>query len=123
MWATELAKGQSMNASKHPSTFNRQTTIPVNPELVWDYEIPAETDQSDAFRRWYIARVLTRGRTADLKAIGLQTIYDYFSDLHLPPEIYQFWKWYFSQPEVKQRYGNSNALANSNAPNDRANAH
>lgn len=112
-----------MNAGKQRLALNRQTIIPVNPDLVWDYEIPAEANQSDAFRRWYIARVLTRGCTADLKAIGLQTVYDYFPDLHLPPEIYQFWKWYFSQPEVKQRYGNSNALTNSNAPNDRANAH
>ncbi len=35
-------------------------TIPVNPALVWDYEIPPEEEQTDAFRRWYLARVLTR---------------------------------------------------------------
>ncbi|MFN8488399.1 MAG: hypothetical protein U0350_12445 [Caldilineaceae bacterium] len=79
-----------MSEDKHSSTFNQHSTLPINPDLVWDYEIPAEADQSDAFRRWYIARVLTRGRTADLKAIGLQTIYNYFPDLRLPPEIYQF---------------------------------
>jgi hypothetical protein len=111
-----------MNAENSKLAFNRQAILPINPDLVWDYDIPEKAAQSDAFRRWYIARVLTRGRTTDLKEIGLQTIYYYFPDLNLPAEIYQFWSWYFSLPEVKQRYENSYALTNSNIANDRTNA-
>jgi hypothetical protein len=78
--------------------------LPVNPNLVWDYDIPPEGQQSEAFRRWYIGRVLTRGRAEDVRAIGLRTIYIYLPQLVLPAEIRRFWEWYFSLPEVKKRY-------------------
>jgi hypothetical protein len=78
--------------------------LPVNPDLVWDYDIPLEGQQNEAFRRWYIGRVLTRGRAEDVRAIGLRTIYIYLSQLALPAEIRRFWEWYFSLPEVKKRY-------------------
>lgn len=84
--------------------------LPINPDLVWDYQIPSE--QSEAFRRWYIARVLSRGRTEDLKAIGFSTIYAYLSTLDLPAEIRSFWEWYFNLPEVQARYGTLNATTN-----------
>jgi len=78
--------------------------LPVNPDLVWDYDIPPESQQSEAFRRWYIGRVLARGRAEDVRAIGLDTIYTYLSQLTLPAEIRRFWEWYFGLPEVKKRY-------------------
>jgi hypothetical protein len=83
--------------------------LSVNPNLVWDYAIPAAGQQSEAFRHWYIARVLTRGRSEDLRAVGLRTIYTYLPQLTLPAEIRRFWEWYFSQPEVRQRYAHSDA--------------
>ncbi len=82
-------------------------SIPINPDLVWDYDIPPEAEQSESFRRWYVARVLTRGRAKDLKTIGLETIYYYFPSINLPTEIHRFWEWYFSLPEVRQRYGDT----------------
>jgi hypothetical protein len=78
--------------------------IPVNPTLVWDYEIPSEENQTDAFRKWYLTRVLTRGTSADLRAIGFDTIYVYLPELVLPPAIRSFWEWYFSLEEVKPRF-------------------
>lgn len=90
-----------------PSVVTDQSFIPINPDLVWDYDIPLDAEQSEAFRRWYIARVLSRGRAKDLKAVGLKTIYRYFPGLNLPPEIRRFWEWYFSLPEVRQRYGDT----------------
>jgi len=111
-----------MRTANSDSVINDQSPIPVNPDLVWDYDIPDEAAQTLAFRRWYIARVLTRGRSEDLKAIGLDMIYRYFPNLNLPAEIYQFWKWYLNLPEVKQRYGNPHAFADSNAENYRANS-
>ena len=81
-------------------------TIPVNPALVWDYEIPPEEKQTDAFRRWYLARVLTRGNSGDLRAIGFKTIYNYLPHLVLPTSIRRFWEWNFGLPEVKSRFDN-----------------
>ncbi len=78
--------------------------IPVNPALVWDYDIPTDENQTPAFRKWYLARVLIRGNSTDLQTIGLHVIYAYLPDLHLPPDIRRFWEWYFDLPEVKPNY-------------------
>ena len=78
--------------------------IPVNPALVWDYEIPPEENQTDAFRRWYLTRVLTRGTSDDLRAIGFKTIYIYLPHLILPTAVRRFWEWYFYLPEVKAHF-------------------
>ena len=87
---------------------SRQSThpdpIPLNPALVWDYEIPAEENQTEAFQRWYLARVLTRGSSDDLREVGLATIYSSLPDLNLPIAIRQFWEWYFNLPDVKARH-------------------
>lgn len=88
-----------------------QKSIPVNPALVWDYEIPPEKEQTDAFRRWYLARVLTRGGKDDLQTIGLETIHAFLPHLNLPAEIRRFWEWYFNLPEVKPRYETADAFS------------
>ena len=82
-----------------------QDTLPINPDLVWDYEIPEDGHQDEGFRRWYIARVLSRGRMEDVQALGLPTIYVYLPHLVLPDRIRRFWEWYLSQPDVRVRHG------------------
>ncbi len=84
--------------------------MPINKKLVWDYDIPPDADTNEAFREWYIKRVLTNGTAEDIRAVGLATIHAYLPQLHLPPDIREFWYWYFSQPHTKQRYGNFNSL-------------
>ncbi len=79
--------------------------VPINTGLVWDYEIPDAEHQDEAFRRWYVARVLTRGRSEDIRAVGLDTIHIYLRHLVLPARIRRFWEWYFSLPEVRERHG------------------
>jgi len=79
--------------------------FPINEKLIWDYDIPADAQANEAFRRWYIARVLSHGRDEDVRAVGLQTIHDYLPDIVLPREIREFWEWYFGQPHVQARYG------------------
>lgn len=79
--------------------------ILINKKLVWDYDIPDDAQENEAFRRWYITRVLTHGTAADLRALGLAVVHDYLPSIFLPPEIHEFWQWYFSQPHVKERYG------------------
>jgi hypothetical protein len=83
--------------------------VPIEADLVWDYDIPDAKHQDDAFRRWYIARVLTRGRSEDIRAIGLDTIHLYLRRLVLPAKIRRFWEWYFSLPDVRERYGNADS--------------
>ena len=88
--------------------------LPINQALVWDYEIPSEENQTDGFRKWYLARVLTRGNSADLRAIGLETIYDSLPGLNLPADVRRFWEWYFSLPEVKVHYESADPLSRAN---------
>ena len=88
-----------------------EDVVTVNPDLVWDYEIPDAEHQDEAFRRWYITRVLTRGRLDDIRAIGLPVIHTYLPHLVLPERIRRFWEWYFSLPDVRDRYGASDASA------------
>ena len=54
-------------------TENINKPIPINLALVWDYDIPPAEKQTAAFRRWYLARVLTRGNSSDLRAIGVSS--------------------------------------------------
>jgi len=79
--------------------------LSINPDLVWDYEVPAEGTKNEAFRRWYIARVLTRGRMEDIRGLGLHTIRAYLPDLVLPAGIRRFWEWYLSLPDGRVRCG------------------
>ena len=79
--------------------------IPINEKLVWDYDIPDDAQENEAFREWYVTRVLTNGTAADIRAIGFSTIHDYLPHLFLPREIREFWQWYFGQPHVRKRYG------------------
>lgn len=83
----------------------RPLSLRVNPQLVWDYDVPGEGQQSEAFRRWYVARVLTRGRAEDIRELGLRTIYAYLPHIALPSRISRFWEWYFGFPDVRERYG------------------
>jgi hypothetical protein len=89
--------------------------IPINEKLVWDYDIPPDAQTNEAFRDWYVKRVLTHGTAADIRAIGLKTIRQYFPRLYLPPDIREFWLWYFEQPEVKERYGSIDAVSEGTA--------
>jgi hypothetical protein len=81
-------------------------------------EVHADEEQTDAFRRWYISRVLTRGNADDLRSIGLKTIYVYFPDLDLPANVRRFWQWYFDLIEVKNRYDPNHSLSTKNRYGD-----
>jgi hypothetical protein len=79
--------------------------IPINEKLVWDMDIPVDAPTNEAFRKWYVKRVLTHGTAADIKAIGLDTIHHYLPRIYLPRDIREFWLWYFSEPPIRERYG------------------
>ena len=88
-----------------------QDGLSINPDLVWDYEMPDDGRQDEAFRRWYIARVLTRGRMEDVRDLGLHTIHAYLPYLVLPARIRRFWEWYLNLPDVRVRYGPADPTA------------
>jgi hypothetical protein len=92
------------------ATVSRDVLL-INPDLVWDYEIPEDGSQDEAFQRWYIARVLTRGRMEDVQDLGLHTIHAYLPDLVLPTRVRRFWEWYLSLPDVRVRYGPADSPA------------
>ena len=70
----------------------------INPRLVWDYSLTPELCASEAFERWYTARVLVRGRLDDLKLLGLSRIHRHLPALTLPKNVRIFWEWYLSSP-------------------------
>jgi len=69
----------------------------VNKSLIWDYDFTGRDYDTEAFRRFYVGRVLTRGNDADLRAIGLETVRRYLPDLDIPREKREFWEWYFAR--------------------------
>jgi len=89
---------------------SQEINIPINEKLVWDYDIPENAQQNEAFLRWYLARVLTRGSADDLRDTGIKMISVYLPDLSLPRDIRAFWEWYLDLPAVKKRYGITDAI-------------
>lgn len=89
--------------------------LPINEKLIWDYDIPPDAQENEAFREWYIGRVLVRGGDNDLRGIGFETIHTYLPRLILPERIREFWEWYFSLPEVEHRYGNLDPIPEANS--------
>lgn len=85
--------------------------LPINKKLIWDYDIPEDAQTNEAFREWYVKRVLTHGTMSDICAIGLATIHWYLPQLFLPQDIGAFWYWYFAQPQVQERYGYLNPIS------------
>lgn len=67
--------------------------VKINRRLVWDYPSDVAPDD-EAFRRWYVARVLTRGGIDDVRAVGIETIGEYLPRIVIPPRIREFWEWF-----------------------------
>jgi hypothetical protein len=67
--------------------------VKINRQLVWDYAAPVAPDD-EAFRRWYVARVLTRGGIEDVQALGFETIREYLPRITIPRRTRGFWNWY-----------------------------
>lgn len=66
----------------------------INKTLLWDYDFAGKYN-TEEFKRWYIARVLSCGTKKDLGLLGMRTIKQYLPKLNLPEKIKRFWLWYF----------------------------
>ena len=82
----------------------KMQTEKINANLIWDYQFNAEDYETDAFKEWYIARVLTRGNMSDIKKVGLENIYRYLPAITIPLQIREFWEWFFSLPDIEVKY-------------------
>jgi len=76
----------------------------INSNLIWDYQFNPEDYETDAFKEWYIARVLRRGSMSDIREVGLENIYRYLPAITIPLQIREFWEWFFSLPDIKVKY-------------------
>lgn len=70
-------------------------SIPVNPNLIWDYDYNSKEVRNEHFLTWYLARVLTHGTSKDLKYFSPHLIKKYLNNITLPKSIKKFWQWYF----------------------------
>lgn len=86
------------------------STMRINRNLIWDYDVPPPKRRDAYFKRWYIARVLTRGGPKDLRAIGKKAIRAYLPILDIPERIRRFWEWYFQNPHHDRRSRHSHAI-------------
>ncbi|MFQ6084454.1 MAG: hypothetical protein ACE5WD_14010 [Candidatus Aminicenantia bacterium] len=66
----------------------------INKSLIWDYDFEGKYE-TEEFKKWYLARVLTRGTAKDIREIGFDIIKEYLPFLNLPRKVREFWVWYF----------------------------
>ncbi len=68
----------------------------IDQRFLWDYTVSDTDLNDDAVRRWYVARVLTRGALADIQALGVDAIRRVLPSLVLPSHTRRFWERYFA---------------------------
>lgn len=67
----------------------------INKSLIWDYDFRGKLE-TEEFKKWYVACVLSRGNEDDIRQLGLWTIRQYLPSLNLSRKIRKFWEWYFA---------------------------
>ncbi len=77
----------------------------VNKNLLWDYDWKEEQYNSEEFKQWYIARVLTRGTSQDVRSLGIPLIKQYLPKITLPLRIRDYWEFVFTLPFIIDKYG------------------
>ena len=71
----------------------------VNQQLIWDYKFSEKDYDTEAFRDWYLGRVLVHGSVQDIRnAGGVESVRAHFLLLNLPLEVERLWSWYLAIP-------------------------
>jgi hypothetical protein len=70
----------------------QERPTPISPAPVWEDDFPGNGEQTLAFKRWFLSKVLMRGAPDDLRAAVLDTFHSYLGELNLSTEIRRFWK-------------------------------
>lgn len=84
--------------------------IPVNEDLIWDYDWKEEDYKTEKFFKWYLARVLSYGTAKDLKYIDFEVIRKYLPELNVPRRIFKFWARNLNLKE-ESIYGNPDRIS------------
>ena len=77
----------------------------VNKNLIWDYDWKEADYDTEEFKCLYIARVLMRGSTHDVRNIGFAKIQEYLPKITIPKRIREYWEYVFSLPFIIEKYG------------------
>ncbi|MEK7474490.1 MAG: hypothetical protein AAB152_02545 [Candidatus Coatesbacteria bacterium] len=72
----------------------------MNKALLWDMPWTEADYETDAFRRWYYARVLERGTAAEVRELDFKLIARWLPDMRIPRTVREFWEWYLSCSNV-----------------------
>ena len=83
----------------------------VNKHFLWGYDWKVEEYEREEFKRWYIARVLSRGLAEDVRGVGILLIKEYLPKISLPKSIRESWEFFFSRLWVIKKYGKLTALS------------
>ena len=59
----------------------------VNKLLLWDYDWKEEQYETEEFKCWYIARVLSRGTMEDVRGVGIQRIKEYLPKIQISKKV------------------------------------
>jgi len=76
--------------------------IPVNKELMWDYEWKEEEYGTEKFFIWYLSRVIEAGDYSVMKHIDFKIIAEWFPKLSLSRKKRKRWEVILS---VLKKYG------------------
>ena len=77
----------------------------VNKNLIWDYDWKETDYDTEEFKCWYIARVLSRGTMQDVRGVGIPLIKEYLPKITVPLRIREYWEFYFGRPFAIEKYG------------------
>jgi hypothetical protein len=84
--------------------------IPVNKNLLWDYDWSAREYGTEKFFKWYLTRVLSNGTAKDINSIDYDIIKKYLKELNLARRLARFWFHYLGINE-EYKYGNIERFA------------
>lgn len=83
-------------------------SIPINPNLVWDYPLDQKRIKKESFLLWYLSRALTHGTAKDIRQIPRFVLRKYFHRLTLPKPVAKFWQWYLTHVDTNKFSDNNN---------------
>ncbi len=84
-----------------PSAFTPEVcyteSMKVNKALIWDYDWKPEEYDTEAFRTWYMARVLSNGTSEEVRQFDPSFIASHLEALGIPRSVKRFWEWWLRE--------------------------
>lgn len=77
-----------------------ETHMKIKKEFIWDYSFTDADYETEAFKKWYISRVLVRGNKQDIQDIGHALIREYLPQITLPARLREYWEWLLQHHDI-----------------------